>query len=81
MLDWSDARYKFTLAFENTVTPDYVTEKLYEPLIAGSVPVYRGAPNVADFAPAPRCFIDAADFAGPAELAAYLDHLDRTGRP
>jgi hypothetical protein len=72
------SRYKFTLAFENTVTPDYVTEKLYEPLIAGSVPVYRGAPNVADFAPAPRCFIDAADFAGPAELAAYLDHLDRT---
>jgi alpha-1,3-fucosyltransferase 10 len=69
------ARYKFTLAFENAIEPDYVTEKFFEPLIAGSVPVYRGAPNVAEFAPGPRCFVDAADFAGPAALAEYLRHL------
>ena len=45
-------------------------------MISGSVPVYRGAPNVAAFAPANRCFINAADFAGPIELAAYLNWLN-----
>lgn len=71
------ARHKFTLAFENSIAEDYVTEKFFDPLIAGSVPVYLGAPNVADFAPADHCFVDTADFAGPDELARYLDHLDR----
>jgi hypothetical protein len=69
------ARYKFTLAFENSIARDYVTEKFFEPLIAGSVPVYLGAPNVADFAPGERCFINTGDFAGPRELAAELLRL------
>jgi len=33
------ASYRFTLAFENTWTRDYVTEKFFQPLLAGSVPV------------------------------------------
>jgi hypothetical protein len=68
-------QHKFTLAFENSIAVDYVTEKLYDALIAGSVPVYLGAPNVRDLAPADGCFIDAADFAGPDALAAYLNQL------
>lgn len=71
------ARYKFTLAFENSIAPDYVTEKFFDPLIAGSVPVYLGAPNVLDFAPANRCFINVADFSSPAALAALLNTLDQ----
>ncbi len=69
------ARYKFCLSFENSIAPDYVTEKFFEPLLAGTVPVYRGAPNIAAFAPGPKSYIDANDFRGPAELAAYLNHL------
>jgi hypothetical protein len=70
------AGYKFTLAFENSIAPDYVTEKFYDPLVAGSVPLYLGAPNVAEFAPAEHCFVNVADFAGPAELAEYVRALD-----
>jgi hypothetical protein len=66
------ARYKFTLAFENSIGTDYVTEKLFQPLIVGSVPVYLGSPNVDDLAPADHCYVDVRDFAGPAELAAFL---------
>ena len=69
------ARHKFTLAFENTITRDYVTEKFFDPLIAGSVPVYLGAPNVVDYTPGEDCFINAADFDGPASLANYLNAL------
>lgn len=71
------ASHKFTLAFENSIAPDYVTEKFFDPLVAGSVPVYLGAPNVADFAPAARSYIDVNDFPGPRDLGTYLDHLDR----
>jgi len=68
--------YKFTFEFENAIAEDYVTEKLYDPLIAGSVPVYMGAPNVKQYAPTPHCFISARDYSGPAELAEYLLELD-----
>jgi hypothetical protein len=71
------AGYKFTLAFENAIDVDYVTEKFFDPLVAGSVPVYFGAPNVDDFAPGERCFINTADFRDPKELADYLRHLNR----
>lgn len=39
------AQYKFTLSFENAVCDDYITEKLWRPLIVGSVPIYYGSPT------------------------------------
>jgi alpha-1,3-fucosyltransferase 10 len=71
------ARYHFCIAFENSISPDYVTEKLFDPLYAGTVPVYLGAPNVNEFAPE-NSYINVGDFAGPRELAAYLRHLVET---
>ena len=70
------SRYKFCLALENSRSLDYVTEKFFHPLMAGSVPVYRGAPNVGDFAPGEKCFVNADDFSSPGALADYLNHLD-----
>jgi hypothetical protein len=69
------SRYKFTLSFENSISRDYVTEKFFEPLMAGSIPVYVGAPNIEDFAPGERCYINALRFARPQELAEYLLHV------
>ncbi len=71
------SRYPFTLAFENAFTEDYVTEKFFDPLLAGSVPVYLGAPNIGDFAPGEHCFIDVNRFSGPRQLAAHLLELAR----
>lgn len=72
-----NADYKFTLAFENAARPDYVSEKFFDPLVAGSVPVYLGAPNVDYFAPGDHCFINTADFDSPEALAGYLLALDK----
>jgi alpha-1,3-fucosyltransferase 10 len=69
------ARYRFTLAFENSIEAGYVTEKYYDPLIAGSVPVYLGAPDIDAFAPGPRCHINAGDFPTPRALAEHLRAL------
>ena len=69
------ARHRFTLAFENSIARDYVTEKFYDALCAGSVPVVLGAPNVGAFAPAPGCYLDVADFPDPEALAARLRAL------
>ncbi len=70
-------RYKFVLAFENSRATDYVTEKVFDALRAGSVPVYRGCEQVAELLPSPDCYIDADRFSSPRELGDFLDHLDR----
>ncbi len=36
------SKYLFYLAFENTIEPGYVTEKVFDALIAGTVPIYLG---------------------------------------
>jgi len=50
------SRYKFIAAFENSHTRGYVTEKIFNVFMAKSVPVYDGAPDVAEFIN-PRAFI------------------------
>ncbi len=69
------SRYRFTIAIENSIARDYVSEKLFDPLVAGSVPVYLGAPNVEDYAPGLRCLIDVRDFDDPRALAERLQAL------
>lgn len=66
--------YRFCLGLENSILPDYVTEKMFDPLRAGSVPIYLGAPNAAEFAPG-HSYIDATAHGGPKGLADYLNQL------
>lgn len=62
-------RYRFTIAFENTRYPGYVTEKILHAFAARTVPIYWGAPEVAlDFNP--EALIDARDYA---DLDALVD--------
>jgi len=67
--------YKFFLAFENTITEGYVTEKLFRTLQMGTVPVYYGAPDMFNITKNP-CFINARNFKSPKALANYLIYLD-----
>jgi hypothetical protein len=68
-------QYRFTIAYENKQQPGYVTEKLLEPLAAGSVPVYWGGSQCAeDFNPA--AFINADDFGSQDQLINYIEHVN-----
>ena len=69
------SRYRFTLSMENFVYPGYVTEKILDSLVAGSIPVYLGAPDIESFIPK-DAFIDIRDFPDPNDLRTFLDELD-----
>ncbi|XP_048196822.1 4-galactosyl-N-acetylglucosaminide 3-alpha-L-fucosyltransferase FUT6 isoform X2 [Perognathus longimembris pacificus] len=72
------AQYKFYLAFENSLHPDYITEKLWKnALLAAAVPVVLGPArhNYERFLP-PDAFIHVDDFASPEALAQHLHMLD-----
>ena len=45
------------------------------PRFVGSVPVFSGSPNIRDFAPSSKSFINVDDFQDAASLAKYLNYL------
>jgi hypothetical protein len=63
--------YKFTLAIENTIWPGYTTEKLVDPMFAGSIPIYVGDP-LAKLSFDPASYIDFSSFPS---LSQMLDHV------
>jgi len=70
--------YKFYLSFENAICKEYMTEKFWEALKHGMVPIALGAP-MSDYerlAP-PNSFIHVDNFTSPCELAEYLKYLDK----
>lgn len=78
--------YRFSICYENAAGyPGYITEKIFDCFKAGCVPIYLGAPNIADYVPA-DCFVDRRQFSSDADLHrfistinedAYLAYLDR----
>ncbi|CAH1802226.1 unnamed protein product [Owenia fusiformis] len=69
--------YKFYLAFENNICQDYITEKLWLALaIREVVPIILGGANHEKYLP-PKSYIDIRDFTSPADLANYLQKLDK----
>jgi alpha-1,3-fucosyltransferase len=68
--------HKFYLAFENSICPDYITEKTWLALSGGIVPIVLGGADYKTFLPH-HSYIDIKDFSSPKALATYLNKLDR----
>lgn len=66
---------KFNFCSENCSSPGYVTEKIFDALLAGTVPVYFGAPDIGDFVPR-EAFIDGPSFSSLRALRRYLKGMD-----
>jgi hypothetical protein len=68
------SHYRFYLAFENAPIDDYVSEKVFEGLFAGAIPVYRGSRSIYKFMPSNDSFIDANNM-NPKQLADLLTQI------
>jgi alpha(1,3/1,4) fucosyltransferase len=67
--------YKFVISFENSSYPGYTTEKLIEPMLVNSIPIYWGNPKVGlDFNT--RSFIHVNSFTTYDEAIDYIIDLD-----
>lgn len=67
--------YKFTIAFENSSYPGYTTEKIFEPMLVNSIPIYWGNPLIhRDFNPAG--FLNYFDYNSDDELIEKIIQVD-----
>jgi hypothetical protein len=65
--------FTFAIIVENTDAEGYASEKLYDALIAGCIPLYYG--SAPDFVPR-NLYVDLKKFEDGAAVQAYLDTLD-----
>lgn len=67
--------YKFVLAIENTFAKGYFTEKLINPIIANSIPIYWGHDYVFNYINKKRV-IYINDFENDEDLLEYIKNID-----
>ena len=68
------SNYKFVLCAENTRYDGYVTEKIIDCFIAGTIPIYIGAPDIEKFIPK-NLFIDLRRYKSMKDLERELMNL------
>lgn len=61
------SRYNFALCFENMAMKGYITEKIFDCLYAGTIPLYLGAKDIADLIPE-GAYIDCRIFSSWEEM-------------
>ncbi len=72
------AGYRFNFCYENFSSPDgWITEKIFDAMFAGCVPVYWGPGNVGSHIPA-TCYVDASKLSEPQKVHELLASLDDT---
>ena len=69
------SNYRFNLCYENMVEKGYVTEKIIDCFVAGTVPLYLGATDIQQYIPA-ESFVDKRQFDSYDELQEYLNEVD-----
>ena len=72
-------KYDFALCFENQDSEGYITEKIFDCLLAGCIPIYKGAPDIAKYIPR-ECYIDFEDFSSYDELTLFLNSMSHARR-
>jgi hypothetical protein len=66
--------YTFALCYENMILDGWVNEKIFDAFLAGTIPIYLGAPDITDYVPE-ECFIDKRKFSSYGDLGDFLRSL------
>lgn len=69
------SNHKFCLALENKFTEGYVTEKILNVFMSGSVPIYCGCSKTVKKIFNPKCFIDINDFHSIDDCIHYVKNI------
>lgn len=67
--------YKFNIAFENESYPGYTTEKILEPMLVGTIPIYWGNEYISREFNA-KSFINYFDFDTEKEMISRINEID-----
>lgn len=70
-----EKNYKFTMAFENSSSNGYTTEKIMEAFAGATIPVYWGSPDIAEEFN-PKSFINCHDFDSFEEVLEKIKEID-----
>lgn len=69
------APYRFVYCYENSeALPGYITEKIFDVMMAGSVPIYLGHPTTKRHIPE-NCYIDRAHFESEEALYRFIKSM------
>ena len=68
-------KYKFSIAFENRSFPGYITEKIWDAFISGTIPIYWGCPEVSNFFN-PASFVNCHDYASFSDVVERIKEID-----
>ncbi|XP_033727130.1 alpha-(1,3)-fucosyltransferase C-like [Pecten maximus] len=72
-------KYKFYLAFENSICTDYITEKVFKvyQTTFNTIPVVRGFKGQASMFLPPGSYISTDDFSSPRELGKFIEKTSK----
>lgn len=73
------SKYTFCVCFENFKLEGYITEKIFDCLYAGCLPLYWGAPDINNFIPG-DCYINIDDFNSLNEAIIFATQLSPLAR-
>jgi hypothetical protein len=79
--------YEYCLCFENMEMNGYITEKLFDCLYAGTIPLYMGAPDILNYIPK-DVFVDCRNYSSWMEMwqdinsmsSSKVDQMRKAGR-
>ena len=66
------SHFKFSLCCENI---EYITEKIIDCFLAGTIPIYLGSNDIANHFPV-HCYINAQNFSSLDQMTEYLEGVD-----
>jgi alpha(1,3/1,4) fucosyltransferase len=69
--------YKFAICYENMITKTYITEKIFDCMHAGCIPIYWGAEQISSFIPH-NAYIKRENFKSDRALYRFINSMSRT---
>ena len=70
------SEYQFSICFENMMWPGYMTEKIIDCFVAGTIPLYWGAPDIETLVPK-EAFIDMRKFSSFEQVEDYMNSMTK----